>query len=523
MSPDSLNISGELIAELAEVRAQLHSVIGSMPIVLWAVDSAGVVTLSEGQGLMSLGLVPGQLVGLSVYDVYADAPEALEAISRALRGEANAEDVTVGGRMWSNRYFPRVDPDGNVMGLTGLSIDVTESKQLELEAKRLEDQVRHAQKLESLGLLAGGIAHDFNNLLAAILGNLNLLAREVAPESRAKLLVREGERAALRAAELTHQMLVYAGRGHFRVGPADLNALILDMASLIASGLSKRAGVVYDLAADLPPVTVDSAQIQQVVMNLLTNASDALAGNAGEIRVVSGRTEASPFAAGERHGGVMHGDSVFFEVTDTGEGMDEATLRRIFEPFFSTKQTGRGLGLSAVMGIVRGHGGSLDVRSVRGEGTTFRVTLPADGSVTATPPSVPPASAIDETRGTAPRAGRVLLVDDEDMVRSVVREALTNAGFEVVAYASSTVAAAHIATNAASYSAAVIDVIMPGMTGNDLVRRLREHAPQLPIVMMSGLDADAADAVNDAPSRTVFMQKPFLLNALVGELLRLRN
>ncbi len=506
MSPDSLNISGELIAELAEVRKQLHSVIGAMPIILWAVDAAGSITLSEGQALMSLGLTPGQLVGLSVYDVYADAPEAMDAITRALRGEANAAEVSVGGRMWSNRYFPRLDPDGNIVGLTGLSIDVTESKQLELEAKRLEEQMRHAQKLESLGLLAGGIAHDFNNLLAAILGNFNLLAREVPAESRAKLLVREGERAALRAAELTHQMLVYAGRGNFRVGPADLNGLILDMGSLIASGLSKRANVTYDLAGDLPAVTVDSAQIQQVVMNLLTNASDALRGDAGEIHVTSG---------------LANDDAVFFEVRDTGEGMDETTQRRIFEPFFSTKETGRGLGLSAVMGIVRGHRGTLEVHSVQGEGTRFRVTLPVDAATAALRPATDlPA---DIAGLPVSRAGRVLLVDDEDMVRSVVREALVNAGFEVVAYASSSAAAEHVATHASNYSAAVIDVVMPGMTGNELVQLIRQHAPQLPIVMMSGLDAGAAHAVNEAPGRTVFMQKPFVLNALVSELLRLRN
>ena len=152
MSSESGNLSVQLIAELAEVRAQLHSVIGSMPIVLWAVDMDGIVTLSEGQALMSLGLEPGQLVGQSVHELYADAPEALAAIVQALRGEANAAEVSVGGRRWSNRYFPRLDADGTIVGLTGLSVDVTESKALELETRRLEDQMRHAQRLESLGL-----------------------------------------------------------------------------------------------------------------------------------------------------------------------------------------------------------------------------------------------------------------------------------------------------------------------------------------------------------------------------------
>ena len=523
MSVESPNQSVELLAELTEVRAQLHSVIGSMPIVLWAVDAAGVVTLSEGQGLMSLGLEPGQLVGQSVHDLYHAAPEALDGIVRALRGEATALDVSVGGRMWSNRYFPRRDVDGNIVGLTGLSIDVTESRALELEAQRLEDQVRHAQKLESLGLLAGGIAHDFNNLLAAILGNFNLLGREVTPDSRAQRLVREGERAALRAAELTHQMLVYAGRGQFRVGPADLNALILDMGSLIASGLSKRATVTYDLAPGLPPVVADTAQLQQVVMNLLTNASDALEGAPGEIRVSSRYVDAS--AAPQLPDGYAapHGVA-YFEVSDTGTGMSEETQRRIFEPFFTTKDTGRGLGLSAVLGIVRGHHGRLDVTSAEHEGTTFRVTLPAalaeaQGADVGTETE---ASAVDA--GPQPErsaAGRILLVDDEDMVRTVVRDALVQAGFEVSVYAISSAAAAHFAMSAGNYAAAVVDVVMPGMTGNELVRSLRTHAPQLPVVMMSGLNAEMAEARDDLPHRTAFLQKPFALATLVDTLHRL--
>ncbi|MCB9660746.1 MAG: ATP-binding protein [Polyangiales bacterium] len=516
MSSESGNLSVQLIAELAEVRAQLHSVIGSMPIVLWAVDMDGIVTLSEGQALMSLGLEPGQLVGQSVHELYADAPEALAAIVQALRGEANAAEVSVGGRRWSNRYFPRLDADGTIVGLTGLSVDVTESKALELETRRLEDQMRHAQRLESLGLLAGGIAHDFNNLLAVILGSLNLLARDVPAVSRASELVQQGERAALRAAELTHQMLVYAGRGHFRVGLADLNALITDMGSLIASGLSKRARLTYALDPALPPVSVDAAQIQQVIMNLLTNASDALGGGEGTIHVTSG-SDVDPSVPLPDDYPAPHG-VVFFEVTDSGAGMGEETQRRIFEPFFTTKETGRGLGLSAVLGIVRGHHGRLDVRSAEGEGTTFRVTLPA-GERSGAPEAAREAGR--EQRASQRPGTRILLVDDEDMVRSVVREVLVQAGFEVSVFGSSTDAAAHAAAYPGRYAAAVVDVVMPGMTGNELVRALRTHSPQLPIVMMSGLDHTAADAVRDAPERTVFLQKPFALALLVSELTRL--
>ncbi|MCC6647136.1 MAG: response regulator [Polyangiaceae bacterium] len=517
MSADTTGGNDALVAELAEARQQLHSVIGAMPIVLWAVDVDGVITLSEGQALMSLGLSPGQLVGRSVYEVYAASPEAVDAIRRAMRGEAQAGEVEVGGRTWSNRYFPRRGAAGEILGLTGLSIDVTASKALEREARRLEEQVQQAQKLESLGLMAGGIAHDFNNLLAAILGSFNLLAREVPAASRARALVAEGERATLRAADLTHQMLAYAGRGQFRLRPADLNSLVVDMGSLIASGISKHATVSYELADGLPPVTVDPAQIQQVVMNLLTNASDALGGHPGEIHVATGRTSEHPAPVGVRHGVVPLGDSVFFEVSDSGAGMDEPTQRRIFEPFFSTKETGRGLGLAAVLGIVRRHHGSLELQSAPHAGTTFRVTLPVTNARAVVPPTGP----AREAGGEATHGGRVLLVDDEDMVRSVVGQALRDAGYEVDEYASSPLAASRAVRHAREYAVAVLDLVMPGLTGHELSRLLRAEAPALPVVLMSGFVDDRGARAGEL-ERTAFLHKPFLLTALLDELARLR-
>jgi CheY-like chemotaxis protein len=199
--------------------------------------------------------------------------------------------------------------------------------------------------------------------------------------------------------------------------------------------------------------------------------------------------------------------------------MSEETQSRIFEPFFTTKETGRGLGLAAVLGIVRGHHGRLDVTSSPNGGTTFRVTLPV-GQGGAQHASGAAESAADSPLAQRP-GGRVMLVDDEEMVRSVVREALLQAGFEVSVFASSSEAAAHAAAHPKRYAAAIVDVVMPGMTGNDLVRALRVTAPDLPIVMMSGLDMAAADAMKDAPERTAFLQKPFALATLVSELRRL--
>ncbi len=266
--------------------------------------------------------------------------------------------------------------------------DITLRKDAETKQRQLEAQVRHVQKLESLGVLAGGIAHDFNNLLAGIMGNAGLALRDLGDLGPAADRVRQLQAAAVRASELTGQMLAYSGKGTFLVEAVDLSRLAREMASLLTASVSKKAELVLHLEADLPAIEGDATQLRQVVMNLLTNASDALEDRPGTIRVRTGgmTVDRGYLAATYLDEDLPAGPYVFCEVSDTGCGMDRDTVARIFDPFFTTKFTGRGLGLATVLGIIRSHRGAIRVYSEPGMGTRVRVLFPATEQTAEAPP-----------------------------------------------------------------------------------------------------------------------------------------
>ena len=267
-----------------------------------------------------------------------------------------------------------------VTGFVGTVEDISAQKAAAEDRRRLESQMLHAQKLESLGVLAGGLAHDFNNLLVGILGNASVAREELPAGAPTAVLLGEIETAAHRAAELTTQLLAYAGKGRFNVLPLDVSEAVRETSSLLQSAISKRTTLTPLLDDHLPLISADATQVRQVIMNLLTNASDALNDQDGEITLRTGTMYADEvwLAGCLAADGVQPGEFVFVEVIDTGVGMSAETLARIFDPFFTTKFTGRGLGLAATLGIVRGHRGALDVKSVLGSGSTFRVVFPAN-------------------------------------------------------------------------------------------------------------------------------------------------
>ena len=291
----------------------------------------------------------------------------------------------------------------------------------------MERRMFHTQKLESLGILAGGIAHDFNNILAGIMGYAELALARLPPSDPIRSEIEEIDKASRRAADLTRQMLAYAGKGTFIIAPLNLSRIVEDNKNMLAMSVSKKAGLKYNLAADVPAIQADPGQVTQVLMNLVINASEALGEQSGVITIATGThqcdgttpspTPLSP-AAGERGRGEMPGTGlaryvpaglyVFLEVADTGCGMDNETLGKIFDPFFSTKFTGRGLGLAAVQGIVRSHKGAIQVSSQSGQGTTFRILFPA-GAFPLPPVQSEPAA--PSWHGT----GLVLIVDDEEI------------------------------------------------------------------------------------------------------------
>ncbi|MBI3792756.1 MAG: PAS domain-containing protein, partial [Gemmatimonadetes bacterium] len=322
-------------------------------------------------------------------------------------------------------------PDGRPVRALGVVVDITERKAAAEERQELERSMAQAQKLESLGVLAGGIAHDFNNLLVGILGNAELALGEIAEGSEASELVQQIEHAATRAADLTRQMLAYAGRARFVVEPLDVNRMIADVSDLVSAAISKKATLQFDFADGLPLVEADPTQVRQVLMNLLVNASDALGERPGTITVKTRPVHASrsllrTFVLG---GDLPEGEYIRLVVRDTGVGMDRATMARVFEPFFSTKFAGRGLGLAAVLGIMRAHKGAIGLDSKRGEGTTFTLLFPASGKARTEAYIMP--------RRTPPSAlavggGTILVVDDDETVREVAHQILKRAGFRVL-------------------------------------------------------------------------------------------
>ncbi len=403
--------------------------------------------------------------------------------------------------------------------------EVRERRRAEEERQRLEARVQQAQKLESLGVLAGGIAHDFNNLLVGILGNAELVLTGLSPASEARRLVRAITESAKRAAELSGQMLAYAGKGRVRVVPLSLAERIPPMIPLVESSISKKAILDTDLPADLPMIEGDPGQIRQVLVNLVTNAAEALGEESGRIRISAGTVERDLPALGRSYlgDGLAAGEYVVLEVSDTGCGMDRETREKIFDPFFSTKFTGRGLGLAAVLGIVRGHRGTLEVESEPGRGTTFRVLFPrfepgpalrtAAGSPPAAAPTARPADdpqpAADAGRG---EAGTVLVVDDEEMVRRLARMALERSGFSVLTAADGRQGVEAFRAGADRVAVVLLDLTMPELSGEEVYRELRRIRPGVKVIFSSGYDQRTGPLLEDA----AFLRKPYRPQDLVA-------
>ncbi len=408
------------------------------------------------------------------------------------------------------RQTGRVDSAGRVICWDGIVLDITERQRLEASLAESEERFRRAQKIESLGALAGGIAHDFNNLLLAILLSTDLAQRTAGGATVLEEHLDRIRAAGQRGSELCRQLLAYAGASRTDRRSADLNAILRDVTPLARLSALDPAVLALDTGPDLPPVFADPSQISQVALNLIINAVESLPGGQGQVTI---RTRAASLSADDirsLHGGdsMSPGTFVVLEVEDTGGGMDVTTLSRIFEPFFTTKFAGRGLGLSAVLGIVRSHGGGISVRSRPGSGTTFTVYLPAA--------NVPPAPEPAATVGAEPThaGGTILLVDDDELVREVTEAALRTAGFTVLAVPDGRTALDVFADRMHEITAAVIDVLMPGLPGPAVMDRLRAMAPHLPVVLVSGHAQDALrDRLEDG--RTVFLTKPFAASSLI--------
>ncbi|MBN1517831.1 response regulator [Candidatus Sumerlaeota bacterium] len=408
-----------------------------------------------------------------------------------------------------------LDPDQQDILAVFCSVlgSLIQAKLSEVSRIGLESQIMHAQKLESLGILAGGIAHDFNNLLVGIMGNTDLVVNRLPEDSDLRKPLKAVIDSSNRAADLCRQMLAYSGKGQFVIKDINLNEIVKDMSHLISASISKKVRLLYDLAANLPPVRADVIQIRQIIMNLITNASDAIGDREGSVTISTGMMRCSGEYLKQTHSSknIDPGWFCFIEIADTGEGMDEETIPRIFEPFYTTKFTGRGLGLAATLGIVRGHKGAIRVFSKPGYGTTIKALFPAqEKTVAAAPAQKPePATHTDAWKGR----GRILVVDDEEMIRDVLKAMLSRLGFEAITAEDGLKGLSLFKQNNGRIACVILDLTMPKMNGMETYQEIRKISPATPIMITSGYtEQELAD--KHEVKHCCFLQKPYQIDKL---------
>ena len=412
-------------------------------------------------------------------------------------------------RRYEYIFVPVFDATRQVEAVAGSTRDVTEQQQAEEQNRERQEQLRESARLESLGVMAGGIAHDFNNLLVGILGNASLLAEIL--EGNDGSIANDIVLAAERAAELTKQMLAYSGKGSFVIDIVDLNTFIRENLALLRVSLARSVTIELELGREAYFVEADRSQIQQVIMNLLINASEAVGDRPGKVMIRTAITERldSRFSP-QIQAVVRPGPYVILEVRDNGSGMSSETLKRIFDPFFTTKFTGRGLGLAAVLGIVRGHQGDIEVTSEPGVGTTFTILLPAArraGLPRTQPESAPAGSG----------AGRiVLVVDDEEIVRRMTSSALERGGFRVILAENGSEALERLHAHP-DISLVILDLTMPVMTGEQAIPLIKAVYPNIPIILSSGFSEAEISRRFASAGLAGFLQKPYRAQAIVSK------
>jgi two-component system cell cycle sensor histidine kinase/response regulator CckA len=384
---------------------------------------------------------------------------------------------------------------GSLVGASHVARDIT--KRRELEA-----QLRQTQRLESIGVLAGGIAHDFNNLLTGIIGNASLVADSLPASHPAQERLEDLTAAADRAADLTRQMLAYSGRGQFVIEAVDVSGVVAEISKLIKASIPKTVAVRLEPGANVPRIEGDPNQIQQLVMNMIINAAEAIGeSRSGTVVVRTGAQQMDePYLrALLPAANLTPGEYVYIDVRDDGCGMDEETKARIFDPFFTTKFAGRGLGLAAALGIVNSHKGAISVESTPGEGTNFKVFLPA----------MAPRSPVGGEPDLPPSKGTILVADDEEMVRKVAKLSLESYGYRVVLASNGKEAIDVLREMSQSIDLIVLDLTMPIMGGEEAFEHLRAVRADVPIVLSSGYNETEATRRFAIGGIAGFVQKPY--------------
>lgn len=397
------------------------------------------------------------------------------------------------------------DAEGDILRLIGTVQDITERKRAEAERWFLERQMQHTQKLESLGILAGGIAHDFNNLLTSILGYSDLARLELPPESATKNYIDEVVKGARRAAELTQQMLAYSGKGRFVVQPVNLSMLVEEMTRLLEVSISKKCVLNYQFSADLPSFEADAVQIRQIVMNLVINASEAIGDRNGVISISTGGMFCDREYLGEMYlnENLPEGQYVYLEVSDTGCGMSEEMRMKIFDPFFTTKFMGRGLGLAAVLGIVRGHRGAIKVYSEMGKGSVFKVLFPSLSQAVVERE----VRAVENSKWVG--QGSVLVIDDEELVRGLASQMMKKMGFCVLTAVNGREGVEIFQKDSEKIRLILLDMTMPEMDGEETFREIQRIKSGVRTILSSGYNEQTVTNQFVGKGLASFIQKPY--------------
>jgi len=487
---------------LRQTEARLQRVVAASPIVLFAFDREGVITLAEGRGLSRLGQESAEVTGVSVYDLYRDYPEALDHVRRALGGEEFSAVIEVRGLAFETSFSPLRGPDGENLGVIGVATDVT-------ERRRLSEQLRQAQRMEAIGRLAGGVAHDFNNLLAAMLGHSELMLGRLEAGHPLRRNAEEVQKAASRGAMLTRQLLSFGRKDVIVPRVIDLNAVVVGMEGMLRRLIGEDIQYQSVPASREIAVRADRGQLEQVILNLVVNARDAmpqggqLTVEVSEAHIDEAYVASHPTARAGRH--------AVLAVTDTGCGMDPETLSHVFEPFFTTKERGKGtgLGLATVYGIVEQSGGQVLAYSEPGIGSSFKVYLPRVEAERVEEETAPPMA--------APRGGTetILVVEDEDAVRATAVEALETSGYTVLQARDGVAALAAADGHDGEIHLLVSDVVMPRMGGGELAQRLTARRPGMRVLFISGYPDDAVVRHGVVERGAPLLQKPFALSDFI--------
>jgi len=519
-----------MVRSLAESEVRQRTLIQTIPDLIWLKDADGVYLYCNRMFERFFNAREADIIGKSDYD-FVDREMAdffREHDRKAMaagKPSINEEWITFGDdghhALLNTIKTPMFDLEGKLVGVLGIARDITELRKAETERLNLERRLLHSQKLESLGVLSGGIAHDFNNLLLAVLGNLDLALMKLPADGEVRKNINQAVNAANHAAKLTNMMLAYSGKGSFIIKELNLSQLVEENAAMLAAAIFKSIRLDLKLDPALPPVMADAGQLQQVVMNLITNASEAIGDETGMISLSTGVREfdQATLNRSRLEEKLSAGSYVWMEVCDDGSGMDRETLHKLFEPFFTTKFTGRGLGMSAVLGIIRAHKGAFLVTSSPGAGTTMLVILPI--AVGQDSQQTTGSAAPDAVLENSPQPDVILIVDDEEMIRVVCVEMMEILGFRTLVAADGEEALRVFEEQSDRIGLVLLDQSMPGMDGVTVFQNLKKTKPDIKVLLASGFSREEISERFTGLGLSGFIQKPFNLNSLSGEVQRL--